>query len=208
VYHSPRRTPALVGPIEQVSNGRLPDATEANRIWLLKNRILQHQGRRANKRYQGPDPLDEVWLGRLNAFWREFRQDLTTFELAVVDPKDQDQTQWDLYLFEGDRRLCPVDALSSGELEVIAMAAPFVTRAEAFDGLLLVDEPELHLHPEWQGRVVPALRALCPDAQIIVATHADDPWDDAFTFQRFLLVPDSDPRSAKWRADHAEAGEE
>lgn len=205
-YISSRRMPALVGAIEVQTNGRRPAETEGNRLWLLKHRILQQQSRRGGESYSGPEPLDRIWVARLNAFWATFRPDGSRFALAVVDPANLEETKWDLFLFQGDKRICSIDSLSAGEMEVLAMASPFIVKT--FDGLLLFDEPELHMHPEWQGRIIPALRTLCPHAQIIVATHADDPWDDAFTFQRFLMVPDDDPRSEVWRRQHLDAGAE
>lgn len=49
--------------------------------------------------------------------------------------------------------------------------------------VLLLDEIEVHLHPEWQRRVVPAVQRLFPNAQVFIATHspfvvasADDAW--------------------------------
>lgn len=38
--------------------------------------------------------------------------------------------------------------------------------------ILLVDEPETHLHPEWQWKVLPMMQKLFPKAQIFVATHS------------------------------------
>jgi predicted ATP-binding protein involved in virulence len=38
--------------------------------------------------------------------------------------------------------------------------------------ILLIDEPETHLHPEWQWRVLPMMQRLFPKAQIFVATHS------------------------------------
>jgi energy-coupling factor transporter ATP-binding protein EcfA2 len=38
--------------------------------------------------------------------------------------------------------------------------------------ILLLDEPELHLHPAWQRHVIPSLQRLLPNSQIIVATHS------------------------------------
>lgn len=37
---------------------------------------------------------------------------------------------------------------------------------------LLLDEPELHLHPSWQWHFLPAAQRLFPNAQIFVATHS------------------------------------
>ncbi len=38
--------------------------------------------------------------------------------------------------------------------------------------ILLLDEPEGHLHPAWQRKILPAAQALFPQAQIFVATHS------------------------------------
>jgi len=37
---------------------------------------------------------------------------------------------------------------------------------------LILDEPENHLHPAWQRRVLPALQKLFPKAQMFVVTHS------------------------------------
>lgn len=38
--------------------------------------------------------------------------------------------------------------------------------------ILLLDEPESHLHPAWQRKVIPAAQAMFPQAQMFVATHS------------------------------------
>ena len=38
--------------------------------------------------------------------------------------------------------------------------------------ILLLDEPENHLHPAWQRRVLPAVQRLFPNAQMFVVTHS------------------------------------
>jgi len=40
------------------------------------------------------------------------------------------------------------------------------------EAVFLLDEPESHLHPVWQRRVLPAFQRLFPKAQIFVATHS------------------------------------
>jgi predicted ATP-binding protein involved in virulence len=42
-------------------------------------------------------------------------------------------------------------------------------RAEA---IFLLDEPESHLHPAWQRKILPAFQRLFPKAQVFVATHS------------------------------------
>lgn len=40
------------------------------------------------------------------------------------------------------------------------------------DGIVLIDEVDLHLHPEWQQRVLGDLTHIFPKVQFIVTTHA------------------------------------
>jgi len=41
-----------------------------------------------------------------------------------------------------------------------------------FDGIILIDELELHLHPEWQAKIAKILVQVFPQAQFITATHS------------------------------------
>lgn len=45
-------------------------------------------------------------------------------------------------------------------------------RANESPGIVLIDEVDLHLHPQWQRRVLPGLVAAFPNMQFIVTTHA------------------------------------
>lgn len=90
-------------------------------------------------------------------------------------------------------RVIPIDRLSAGQMALLAMTYPFVFADRAPD-LVLIDEPEQHLHVTWQGAFVGALRALSPTTQFIVATHS--PWvlDAVPMYERHELVNDDDPR--------------
>ena len=48
---------------------------------------------------------------------------------------------------------------------------PYI-KADEFDGVILIDEIDLHLHPTWQARLVNTLKELFPKAQFIVTTHS------------------------------------
>lgn len=41
-----------------------------------------------------------------------------------------------------------------------------------FDGIIVIDELELHLHPEWQGKIAEILLTVFPKAQFIASTHS------------------------------------
>ena len=38
----------------------------------------------------------------------------------------------------------------------------------------MADEPELSLHIAWQRQIIPAIRKINPNSQIIVATHSPE----------------------------------
>ena len=44
--------------------------------------------------------------------------------------------------------------------------------AKEFDGVVLIDESELHLHPSWQGELIRTLKTIFPQTQFIVTTHS------------------------------------
>ena len=50
--------------------------------------------------------------------------------------------------------------------------SPLAIRADQFEGVILIDEIELHLHPDWQTRISGLLKDAFPKAQFIVTTHS------------------------------------
>jgi hypothetical protein len=64
-----------------------------------------------------------------------------------------------------------LDQLSSGEQEVLALSY-FVRRLSARGGVLLIDEPELHLHPALQRAFFADLSAIADRAQVCIVTHS------------------------------------
>lgn len=43
---------------------------------------------------------------------------------------------------------------------------------EKFNGVVLIDELDLHLHPQWQAMLVKSLKKIFPNVQIIATTHS------------------------------------
>jgi ABC-type uncharacterized transport system fused permease/ATPase subunit len=89
------------------------------------------------------------------------------------------------------------DELSGGEAQLLKLAGLFMGPAFKNGSVYLLDEPEVNMHPEWQVRLMPALRAMLPNAQFIVVSKSGILWDQAMTWERTLLVPPGDPRSSK-----------
>jgi predicted ATPase len=64
-----------------------------------------------------------------------------------------------------------LDHLSSGEQEVLNLGF-FIRRLRARGGVLLIDEPELHLHPALQRSLFAQLEDVAERAQVWLVTHS------------------------------------
>jgi len=75
-----------------------------------------------------------------------------------------------------------LEQLSSGEKMMImlivdiarriSIANPSLTNPLLGEGIILIDEIDLHLHPQWQREIIPALNNTFPNCQFIVTTHS------------------------------------
>lgn len=75
-----------------------------------------------------------------------------------------------------------IDQLSQGEKILIAMigdiarrlviANPTLNNPLEGEGIILIDEIELHLHPKWQSEIVKNLTNVFPNCQFILTTHS------------------------------------
>ncbi|MFK0108027.1 AAA family ATPase [Streptomyces sp. NPDC091217] len=65
----------------------------------------------------------------------------------------------------------PLQSLSSGEKQVIRL---LIECLAAGANPVLIDEPELSMHVDWQHRLVNCMRTLNPGAQFILATHSPE----------------------------------
>ncbi|CAH7402167.1 conserved hypothetical protein [Vibrio chagasii] len=43
---------------------------------------------------------------------------------------------------------------------------------ENFNGVVFIDEVDLHLHPEWQAKIYLGLKSILPNAQVFTSTHS------------------------------------
>ena len=54
----------------------------------------------------------------------------------------------------------------------LTIANPGLSDPLQGEGIVLIDEIELHLHPKWQREVIPALLATFPNIQFLITTHS------------------------------------
>lgn len=64
-------------------------------------------------------------------------------------------------------------------------------KADEFDGIVLIDELELHLHPEWQAKIASILTKVFPKIQFIAATHSPHILQSAKPDEIIALASDS-----------------
>lgn len=64
-----------------------------------------------------------------------------------------------------------LDGLSSGEQEALALMY-FIRRVDTRGGVLLIDEPEQHLHPALQASFFEIALTMADRAQLVVVTHS------------------------------------
>jgi predicted ATP-binding protein involved in virulence len=75
-----------------------------------------------------------------------------------------------------------IDQLSDGEkctmaligdlARRLALANPIKKNPLVGEGVVLIDEVELHMHPQWQRKILPYLMRTFPNIQFIVTTHS------------------------------------
>ena len=64
-----------------------------------------------------------------------------------------------------------INDLSSGEKQLFLRTLS-IKMLEPKNSIILIDEPELSLHPKWQQRIIEVYRKIGENNQIIVATHS------------------------------------
>jgi predicted ATP-binding protein involved in virulence len=90
----------------------------------------------------------------------------------------------ELHLERSNGDIQSFSMLSEGYRNMVAMVADIAWRASVLnpqhgpeahqrtEGVVLIDELDLHLHPSWQRRIVADLRRTFPKIQFIVTTHS------------------------------------
>jgi len=88
----------------------------------------------------------------------------------------------------------PFDGLSSGQKEIISTLFLIWRYTRTRPGIVLIDEPELHLNAEWHRNFVRNVHKLAPWNQYIIATHSEDVFASVEEDRRFLLSVTAEAR--------------
>ncbi|MEP7119953.1 MAG: AAA family ATPase [Byssovorax sp.] len=219
-YFSARREPEALGETTDAKSRGARSVREARRILELKKRLVNTYYRALQAGKGGKMPEASPFV-RLQAFVQRFLGEEGTLDVLPVS--NDPGADFEVILRNGEipaditslamaradavtrkdiPRILPIDRLSSGQIALFAFAGPLIFRDSPAD-VVLIDEPEQHMHVQWQRHIVTALRELSPESQIIVATHSLDVADAALSYERLLLVREGDPRLHRTPQDAA-----
>ncbi len=91
--------------------------------------------------------------------------------LMISGPKHLELGDRDIGVKTGSDEDIGLESLSSGERQLLRI---YLEALFAENIPLIIDEPELSMHIDWQRKFIGALRKLSPDSQIIIATHSPE----------------------------------
>lgn len=109
-------------------------------------------------------------------FKKAFNNFFNDVKLKNIDISNNKKT----IIFEKHNQKIDIDDLSTGEKQVVFRGAKLLRNINnVIGGTILIDEPELSMHPMWQKKIFDFYRNLFIDedgkqrAQIIMATHSE-----------------------------------
>jgi predicted ATP-binding protein involved in virulence len=115
------------------------------------------------------NPLDAY--EELKTYIKSIFSDLgLTFEFSHIAPKGKGK---EVFFKNSIGTKFPIDELSTGEKTILAKAL-YLYLAEIKNKVVLIDEPELSLHPSWQNKILKVYETFAKEnnCQIIIATHS------------------------------------
>jgi predicted ATP-binding protein involved in virulence len=143
--------------------------------WMMKATYaaLQQQEMDTYKSYNLPEQLSAI-KNTVNqtlktAGWSNFHYSMSHEELAMLHE---------------ELGVLPVSMLSDGVRAMVSLAADLSWRCVKLnphlgekaslltEGIVMIDEVDMHLHLEWQQTVIHSLRTAFPKVQFIVTTHS------------------------------------
>ena len=184
---------------------------------FLKYRLCQIELDRQAAIAERWDSFGEITRGSLPDVWRPLKEMsenlLPHLKFAEIDVHNIDEIKCLWRLHSGDLTV-DIDDLSSGEKSILQLFFPLIehlvqntldqmrgeeTERQEQNVCVLMDEPELHLHPTLQEKILEYIRTLSLTAktQFILATHSPTIVEIANSQELFLLrpselVPDSE----------------
>lgn len=169
--------------ISTLAEGRV--VTELDwQLYQLQRRYLDYQVNVGNRMIQLLTSGDPAARERATeaAGQKTLFQDMID-ELFAETGKKIDRQNNELRFFQYGESIPPY-LLSSGEKQILVILLTALCE-DMLPYVILMDEPEVSLHFDWQKRLIDLVSQLNPNAQIILTTHSPavimDGWEDTVT---------------------------
>lgn len=200
-YFNSWRAPNLVGAVNVTvgKQGRRPAKTDTNRLRNVKSQLINAAAVEHFPGIRDGGPRNySNWIERINNGWNRFYPDHNDrFAVGLAESDEEGSGAFEVFQHREGLLPLSVDNLSAGQLELFLFLSALVLNGDR-EGIVLIDEPELHLDPQWHAPIIRCLMELQPKAQFIVATHSPEIYDAAMSYERHFLVPEDDPRARAW----------
>jgi predicted ATPase len=168
-------------------------------LYQLQEKYKDYQINTARKKESvfkdnhGNSFIDEIVIEfRKLSYPRERLLDIID-ELFLETNKKVNRDKNQLEFLLGDKEINAYQ-LSSGEKQLLVILLTVLVQDNK-PAILLMDEPEISLHIEWQRKLIKYIRELNPNTQIIIATHSPaiimEGWLDKVFNLEDLIVKDS-----------------
>ena len=150
-------------------------ATEIKQLFIDINELDNEELAQWVDNHPGQAPPDEVRHKRIRRFTSAF--DTIFPHKRFVGINNQNNQKSVVFVEHGKQM--EISELSSGEKQIVFRGGFLLRNLGTLNGApILVDEPELSLHPNWQIKILSFLKGLFTDekghqtSQLIVATHS------------------------------------
>ncbi len=166
-----------------------------NNFEKLEN--IENQKRIRNPEYRNPI-LEKIRKTLANIF--DGFQDITI---------DREQKGNPLCVMKNGRLMDVAQQMSSGEANIVGLVgqiALHVHAAKDIPCIVLIDEIDNSLHPQWQVRICTLLKEAFPDVQFIVSSHSPFVWSELNRDEIIWLERDSEGRVVRKPVDYAKGG--
>ena len=143
--------------------------------WFREREDIENENLRTNGILQNVDTLEflDLQLEAVRSALEKFLPEYHDFRIKRQPLR--------MVVTKGDQEL-RIDSLSVGETCFIALIGDIARRLSIAnprkrnplegEGVILIDEIDLHLHPAWQRRAVTNLTKVFPNVQFVVTTHS------------------------------------
>lgn len=127
-------------------------------------------------------------LSRFKKAFNNFFDELKFVEVDETDPREK------RIMFKKHNVDISVDDLSTGEKQIVFRGAHLLRNSKSIaGGIVLIDEPELSMHPRWQKKILKYYRNLFTNngmqtVQMIIATHSSHVIQSALEDRDNVLV--------------------